>query len=236
MLNFRSILFMLFRGPAVVVIGGSWKTGKTDFALRISELLFDYGIISQAASNINTEGHYPQISDLMSLKNWLYGSRARKLYIFDEASEHVPNTRGMSAKSVGLKGLIPQVSKAHGRMIVIGHNIKKIDAEFYDETWCKALILKPIRPYHYTPAMIYSKLLPRPFKLTEIRRTNIKFDPYDLAPFTERPAKQIYFKDADKDLLYKWALNDPSVKGVVNRMVIRRKLQLFVKQVLEAQA
>lgn len=227
--TFRNILFRLFRGPSIVVIGGSWKTGKTDFALRISELLTSWGIVSQVASNIDTGGFYPQISDLVSLKNWLYGSKARKLYVFDEVSEHVPNTRGMSGLSVGIKGIIPQISKGHGRMIVIGHNIGKVDKELYDETWCRALILKPLKPYCFKPAMIYSRLLPKPFRLTEIQPTGIKFDPYSLAPFTERPANKVYFKDADKQLLWKWANRDPEVVGKVHRQIIHDKLVKFVK-------
>lgn len=233
--TFRSILFRLFRGPSIVVIGGSWKTGKTDFALSISEKLRAYNIVSQCASNIDTGGFYPQLTDAMSLKNWLYGSTARKLFIFDEASEHLPNTRGMSGKSVSIKGLIPQVSKARARMIIIGHDIKKVDSEVYNDTWCRAIILKPMTPYKYEPAMIYSKLLPRPFKLSSIQPTKIKFDAYSLAPFTERPEKSIYFKDADKDLLYKWATGDASVIGKIPRMTIHRKLKQFIKQTLEAE-
>jgi len=234
--SFRQILFRLFRGPSIVVIGGSWKTGKTDFSLRLSELLIQYGIVSKVASNIDTLGHYDQLTDAISLKNWLYGSQARKLYIFDEASEHLPNTRGMSGKSVSFKGLIPQVSKAHARMIIIGHDIKKVDSEMYNDTWCRALILKPNTPYRYMPAMIYSKLLPRPFKLAKIEQTKIKFDPYTLAPFTEKPEKEVFFKDADKQLLYKWAMRDPSVIGHVNRNVIHTKLIKFVKEHMDAEA
>lgn len=228
----RKILFMLFRGPSIVVIGGSWKTGKTDFGLRISELLLEYGIVSQVASNIDTMGFYPQLTDLVSLKNWLYASKARKLYIFDEASEHLPNTRGMSGKSVGIKGLIPQISKAHGRMIVIGHNISKVDKEVYDDTWCRALILKPNRPYCFQPAIIYSKLLPKPFRLVKICPTKIKFDPYTLAPFSERPEKAVYFKNVDKQLLWQWANRDPSVIGKIPRGTIHAKLVKYIKETL----
>ena len=234
--SLRSILFRLFRGPSIVVIGGTWKTGKTDFALRISECLLSYGIVSQVASNIDTQGTYPLISDLISLKAWLYASKARKLYIFDEASEHLPNTRGMSGKSVGIKGLIPQISKAHGRAIFIGHNIKKVDKEVYDETWCRALIMKPLRPYCYTPAIIYSNLLPRPILIKEIQQTKVPFDPYVLAPFTERPVNGVYFKDEDKNLLWKWANNDPEVIGKIARMTIHRKLKQYIKQTLENEA
>jgi hypothetical protein len=231
----HNILCRLFRGPAIVIIGGTWKTGKTDFALRISELLKMYGIVTEVASNIDTENYYPQISDITSLRSWLYQTRSRKLYIFDEASEHLPNTRGMSGKSVGIKSLIPQISKAHARMIVIGHNIKKVDAEIYDETWCRAIIMKPNIPYKYTPAIIYSRLLPKPFRIAEIQPTKIKFDPYLLAPFTERAEKSVYFKDEEKNILWKWANRDPEVIGKINRGRIHYMLTKFIKANLEAE-
>jgi len=192
-LNWSQILYRLFNGPSIVIIGGTWKTGKTDFGLKITEDLIKLGIVTEVAANIDTKGHYPQITDLISLKQWLYGTRNRKLYIFDEASEHLPNTRSMCGKSVGIKSLIPQVSKAHGRMIIIGHNIKKIDAEAYDTTWCRALIMKPLKPYTYMPARIYSPLFAKPILLSKISPTKISFDPYTLAPFTERPESTVYF-------------------------------------------
>lgn len=233
-LNYERILRSLFNGPSIVIIGGTWKTGKTDFALKISEDLKTLGIITEASSNIDTFGYYPQITDLISLKQWLYATRNRKLYIFDEASEHLPNTRGMSGKSVGIKGIIPQISKAHGRMIVIGHNIKKIDSETYDTTWCRALIMKPMKPYVYQPAVVYSPLFPKPVSIKTISPTKIKFDPYSLAPFTERPEKMVYFKTEDEQLLWSWA-NGTSAKELgKDNIQINRLTRKFVKNVLES--
>lgn len=232
-LDYQDILNRLFNGPSIVIIGGTWKTGKTDFALKISEDLKNLGIITEIATNIDTYNHYPQISDLISLKQWLYSTRNRKLYIFDEASEHLPNTRGMSGKSVGIKGIIPQISKAHGRMIIIGHNIKKIDAEAYDTTWCRALIMKPMKPYIYFPAIVYSPLFPKPISIKQISPTKIKFDPYSLAPFTERPEKQIYFKEESKQRLWTWSNGATCKELGINNMQINRLLRDYVHKTLE---
>jgi hypothetical protein len=235
MLNYQTIVTKLLDRPSIVVIGGSWKTGKTDFALKLSEDCLALDLVSEVASNIDTLGHYPNITDLTSTKQWLYGNKRRKLYIFDEASEHLPNTRGMSGKSVGIKGLIPQISKAHGRMIVVGHNINKVDKEVYDKTWCRGLIMKPLIPYHYTPAIVYSDFFPRPLKLSQISPTKIKFDPYTLAPFTESPEKGVFLKDADKQLLLNWAHGQNYKALGLKPMQLHRKLMAYVLNSLEAE-
>jgi hypothetical protein len=231
--SYSNILRRLFNAPSIVVIGGTWKTGKSDFGLKISEDLFKLKIISECASNIDTEGKYPLIADLVSLKQWLYSTKNRKLYIFDEASEHLPNTRGMSGKSVGIKSIIPQISKAHGRMIIIGHNIKKIDSEAYDPTWCRAIIMKPQKSFTYVPAIVYSTLFPRPLKLTSISPTTIKFDPYNLAPFTEKPEGVIYFKEEDKQKLWEWANGKSGEALGLHPMQLNRLARAFIRKQLE---
>lgn len=178
-------------------------------------------------------GHYEQITDLLTLKQWLYSNNRLKLYIFDEASEHAPCSRAMSSKNVGIKAIIPQVSKAHGRLIIVGHNLEKLDKELLNETWCKGIIQKIGQPFHYKTAMVISPLLPQVFKLEEIKPTKINFDPYDLAPFTERPEKGVYFKDEDKQLLNDWA-NGKSYKELgLHPMQLHRKLKVFVRRTLE---
>jgi hypothetical protein len=234
-ITYRQFLLKLFSKPSIVVIGGTWKTGKTDFGLKISEDLFELGLISECASNIDTKGHYPLITDTVNLKQWLYATSKRKLFIFDEASEHLPNTRGMSGKSVGIKGLIPQVSKAHGRMIIIGHNISKVDAEVYDKTWCRALIMKPLTPYRFTPAIVYSNLFVRPFKISSISPTKIAFDPFTLAAFSETPINGVFLKDKDKQLLLDWAHGSNYKQLGLMPMQLHRRLKAYVLSSLEAQ-
>jgi hypothetical protein len=139
----------------------------------------------------------------------------------------------MSGKSVGIKGLIPQISKAHGRMIIIGHNIEKIDKEAYEKTWCRAVIMKPLKPYTYTPAYIYSPLWKKPFCLNKISPTKIKFDPYSLAPFTEAPPKQIYFREEKKQMLWEWANGKSNTQLGLHPMQINRIVRDYVRKSLE---
>lgn len=199
-------LHRLFDHPSIVLIGGTWKSGKTDFSLKIAEDLkkihyMGTNLIQEVASNIETFGTYPQISDLISLRQWLYGSNRRKLYIFDEASEHLPSRRAMSRKNVGFIQIIPEISKAHARMIVVGHQLLKIDSQLLDDTWCRGAFLK----LELKKAQLISYLMPQPYIFDNIPPTTIKFDPYAIAPFTERPPKEEMFKDADLQKLWDWA-------------------------------
>jgi len=223
------ILRKLFSYPSVVLIGGTWKTGKTDFALKISEDLAKLGLIREVASNIDTSGYYPQIADLISLRHWLYASKKKKLYIFDEASEHLPSRRSMSAKNVGFIQIIPEISKAHAKMLVVGHNLEKVDKTLINSVWCRGVFTKS----NLKNAQLFSHLFSQPYVFNNIPRTSITFDPYAIAPFTEKPPGNIYFKDDDLQLLWRWC-NGENYKDLgIAPMTLHRKLKKFIRQTLE---
>lgn len=136
----------------------------------------------------------------------------------------------MSKKSVGTKSVIPQISKAHGRMIIVGHNLEKIDSTMLDETWCRAIFFKHSKKH----ATIVSQLLPKPFDIVNIPPTKIEFDPYVLAPFTEKPENNtVFFKEKDKQTLYDWSHGKtPKELGLSNQQ-ISRIVKPFVARMLE---
>jgi hypothetical protein len=229
-------LHKLFDYPSIVLIGGRWKTGKTDFALFIAEILLKlpsgHGgtMISEVASNIQTDRKdFRYIYDLVSLRQWLYATGQRKLYIFDEASEHLPSRRAMTTKTVSFIQLIPEISKAHARMIVIGHQLLTIDKTFLDDVWCRGVFLK----LQLKKAQLFSSLLTHPYVFSNIPRTSIKFDPYAIAPFTEKPSGTLFFKDEDKQLLWEWANGKTYKELGVHNMKLNRTLRKYVKQTLE---
>jgi hypothetical protein len=226
-------LHLLFEKPSLVLVGGKWKTGKTDFALFIAECLLKLPswsnpehttIISEVASNIETFGRFPMISDMISLKQWLYESTKRKLYILDEANIHLPSRRAMSGKSVEFIKLLAEISKAHARLIVIAQDVLSVDKMFLEEVWCRGVFVKQ----SLKKAQLFSTELIRPYTFSNIPPTSIKFDPYAIAPFTETPSGKLYFKDEDKQLVWRW-LNGESYKqlGVHNM-----KLNRIVKKIL----
>jgi hypothetical protein len=231
------VLHKLFDHPSVVLIGGVWKSGKTDFALYIAETLqkipfADSGetkIITDVASNIDTKGHYPYVYDLVSLRQWLYSNNHRKLYILDEASEHLPGRRAMSTKSVGFIQIIPEISKAHGRLLVVGHQLLTIDKTLLDEVWCRGAFLK----LGLKKAQLISHLLPRPYAFDNIPRTSVPFDPYSIAPFQEQPSGKLLFKDKDQQLLWEWS-NGKNYKELgIHSMQLNRMLRKYVKITME---
>ena len=231
--KWKYVLHKLFDYPSIVLIGGRWKTGKTDFALFIAENLlkmpFGQGggmMISEVASNIKTDNpKFKYIYDLVSLRNWLYESKCRKLYIFDEASEHLPSRRAMTTKTVSFVQLIPEISKAHARMIVIGHQLLTIDKTFLDDVWCRGVFLK----LGLKKAQLFSSLLTHPYTFSNIPATSIKFDPYAIAPFQEMPSGNVVFKDQDRQLLWEW-VNGKNYKELgIKPMQLHRKLKQYMK-------
>ena len=228
------VLHKLFDHPSIVLIGGTWKSGKTDFALYIAQTLLSLPlmgthIIQEVASNIDTDGKFPQISDLISLRQWLYESKVRKLYIMDEASEHFPSRRAMSGKNVGFVKLIPEISKAHARMLVVGHQLLKIDSILLDEVWCRGAFIK----LELKRAQLISHLLPQPYMFRNIPKTTITFDPYAIAPFTEQPEGSILFKDEEKQLLWKWSNGTPFKELGLHPMSLNRMVRKYVRNSLE---
>lgn len=147
--TWKHILHLFFDHPSVILIGGVWKSGKTDFSLYIAETLLklplgDGTVISEVASNIDTKGTFPVISDTVSLRTWLYSNSKRKLYIFDELNEHLAARRAMTGKNVGFISLIPEISKAHARLLMVGHQLLTVDKTFLDDIWCRGIFIKKV--------------------------------------------------------------------------------------------
>lgn len=227
--KFHYSLHKLFDHPAVILIGGIWKSGKTDFALFIAETLQKLNIIREVASNIDTKDHFPMITDLLSLRQWLYGSNKNKLYIFDEANIHLTSRRAMSGKNTEVLRLFGEVSKAHARMIFIAQNLLRVDKELLDETWVRGVFIKR----NLKKADLISHLIRKKFSFKNIPRTSIPFDPYAVAPFTQQPQGNLYFKDTDLQILWDWS-NGATYKTLgLAPMTLHRKLKKFVKQTLE---
>lgn len=234
--DFDFCLFKLFDLPSsFVLIIGDWKTGKTDFALLIAERLLELRIVSKVASNIKTwDCPIEFISDLPTLKAWLHADRTRKLYIFDEAGLHLHRRRSMSKKNIGFMTLLPEISKAHARMIGITQNPTSIDKELLSPVWCKGLIFKLSK---LKVKMVSELFLPDNAvqEFYPVPKTNIPFDPYAIAPFkltapTQVPAN---LKDKDMQILWEWSVNEKSTKKMnIHPMTLNRIVRKFVKEIL----
>jgi len=238
--DFDFCLKKMFDLPSsMVLIIGDWKTGKTDFALLIAERLLELGIVTKVASNIQTKDpRITFISDLPTLKAWLHADRTRKLYIFDEAGMHLHRRRSMSRKNIAFMTILPEISKAHARMICILQNPESIDKELLSPVWCKGLIIKENK----YKAKFISELFPpdrKVFEFYPVPKTNIPFDPYAIAPFKLSAPKQIpeFIKDEELKILWEWSVNNKSIHQLgLHPMQMNRIVKKFVKRILESQS
>lgn len=232
---FDQILKRIFSVPTMVLIVGDWKTGKTDFALLIAERLLELEIVKKVASNIETKDpRITFISSLERLKQWLHMDKIRKLYILDEAGVHIPRRTPMKEKNVQAIQLLPEISKAHARLIVVAQDPDGIDSQFLNPVWCKAIFVKD----GLKNARLISDQFETVIKLSDIPKTTIAFDPYAIAPFTLTEPLRMptwVLKNEEYKILWQWAIEGKSYKDIgIHRMQLRRLLQKFVANVLKS--
>lgn len=232
--------FFYWLPTSFVLIVGDWKTGKTDTALLIAERLLELGFVDKVASNIDCKGdpRVEWIYDLPTLREWLYEDRRRKLYILDEVQEHFHRRRATSKKNVALVTLLPEISKAKAYLIGCTHNPASADNELLSPVWLKGLIQKVSKKF----AIVSSepKILPPSGikRWKNLPRTNIPFDPYDVAPFKLNRPTPIpeRLKDKELQILWEWAVNKKPVRELgLHQMQLNRLVRKFVAQVLQAQ-
>jgi hypothetical protein len=187
---FIKAVTILLLEPALIIVFGPWKTGKTDLGLLISELAIMNEVVHDVKTNIGQD-RYNQITDFETLKEWLHGQgqykdlkHVIKLYVFDELNVHAIARRSMTKKNVTLETILPEVSKAKARMLLLCQNPRQIDRILKDRTWLKGAIQKvSLRKANlFCPKVSFRKI-----PINGIPPTSIKFDPYLTAPMTLKP-------------------------------------------------
>lgn len=190
--KFRSIINRIYTHPAsIIVITGDWKTGKTDFALWIFELLRQLGYVSKCASNIEIYKDYQHneridepvklIESMTDLKVWVqeYG---RKLFIYDEAIESSPSRDAMTTLNKAWLKFIPQLSKTHTHLLVLTQEQALIDSIFKNPTFSWGFWRKATKKI----AIFRSeKLRIKKYVLKDVPPTHIIFDPDKIATFNQ---------------------------------------------------
>lgn len=133
----------LFQDPCLILMRGPWRKGKTDAALLLLHLGLKWKLLGKGASNIWTYNN-PKVTYVRSmphLKRWLHGDRITKLFIFDEALAHVPKRAPMSKTNVNWIRFLAEVSKGHGRIIIISQT-SDIDKVLLNSTFLRAELVK----------------------------------------------------------------------------------------------
>jgi hypothetical protein len=232
---FDQILKRIFSIPVMALVVGDWKTGKTDFALLIAERLLELGIVKKVASNIETKDPRIEfVSSLEKLKHWLYMDKMRKLYILDEAGVHVPRRTPMKEKNVKAIQLLPEISKAHAKLIIVTQDPDGIDSQFLNPVWLKAMFVKD----SLKNARLISDFFETVISIRDIPPTTIKFDPYAIAPFTLTEPLRMpawILKDEQYKLLWQWAIEGKSFKTLgIHPMQLNRIVRKFIANILKS--
>ena len=185
----------ILKDPVLILILGRWRSGKTDVALYMAEKCLSWGLIDKVASNIytNEDPRITYVVSLPHLRRWLHMDRSKKLYLFDEALAHLPSRGAMSKKNIEFIKILAEVSKGHGRIIIISQT-DKIDSTLKDSTFLRLVIYKITKK-----VMIWrSPAFKKPLKFIGIPRTSVKFDKDRLAEFSEK--ESLLYSDLSPEL------------------------------------
>lgn len=242
---FTDALIRLYMHTSLTLIGGNWKTGKTDFSLMLAETLLktphpkdsDRPIIHRIVSNIEVDHEaFDYVSSYQGMKYWCHRNKnIRTLAIVDEANVHFTKRRAVSRANVNMIRLFPELSKTRTRLIMIGQELATTDSEFLNETWLRGVWIK----LKQKKVRLISPLIPE-LKRTfnDVPKTTIDFDPYAIAPFTEKPTGSGYkiFEDDEKQLLWRWSNDTPCRELGIHQWQLNRIVRKFVRTVLEPEA
>jgi len=180
-MNLNGILKKIFKDdPApTVIIHGKKFTGKTDFSLALGEKCLELGYVQEVGTNIKTD-KFSQIDSYVKLKKWLRSTTKSKLFIFDEAGVHLHARRSMSKANVNFLKLAHLIRKYRCKWILITVRFKDLDPGLRDPEICTAIIEKLGKKV----AKIYITSEEKIYIVTDIPRTKIMFDTYQIAEFS----------------------------------------------------
>ena len=190
----ESCLRKIYDTPAsVTVIAGEWKTGKTDFALRLSfdELKEKLGIIKEIGTNIEVykDSSFSELDDriryvdnFVDLESFLFGNRNRKVFIYDEAIKTTPSRKAMSKINTKWLEYVPELSKARCHLIIITQEEEFTEKLFLHPTFVRARWIKLNKTTVELVIGRYEK-----YRFYDIPKTSLIFDPFNSAIWRMQP-------------------------------------------------
>jgi len=226
----EGILRRIYGGPAsVTTISGPWKTGKTDFALHLTEELKRLGLIYVAGANIQCfkdndceiqdESQIQYIDNFGTLENWMFSGN-RKVMLYDEAITSTPSRRAMSGMNTEWLKIIPELSKGRMHLIVVTQEESITEKVFFHPTfhmasWEKIRLSKYNPQFRKMVRLRASKFIPKPFIFKNLPPTKIIFDPFRSATWRMSP-QETDIMDDDLRILFDYG-NGISYDDIVKR-------------------
>lgn len=232
----------------IVVVKGYWKTGKTNTALFILEVLKEIGIIELGATNIKIQEteHFKFIEDMESLKRFHYDDPIKpksKAFIFDEAGKLALRRRAMNKTNVNWMRFIPELSKGKMKLFIITQSEFLTDSMFVNTSFTKVVIetFKHDR-YGYSIA-IESQLLEKKYntgylRLNKFPKTSIKYSPYESAEWFDEKATSDNSRLLCCDVAHDYAVKNMSMskiadaRGWTTRTITLRLIKRHIRHTL----
>jgi hypothetical protein len=228
--TWESCLRRIYGGPASVIsISGPWKTGKTDFALHLTEELKRLGLIYVAGANIQCfkdnnceiqdESQIKYIDNFGTLEGWMFSGN-RKAMLYDEAITSTPSRRAMSEINTHWLKIIPELSKGRMHLIVITQEESITEKVFFHPTfhmasWEKIRLSKYNPQFRKMVKLRASKFIPKPIIFKNLPPTKIIFDPFRSATWRMAP-QETDIMDDDLRILFDYG------QGVSSDEIVKR--------------
>lgn len=219
-----------------IIIFGRRETGKTDFALLISEILQDSGLMKFFSTNIKiykSDFLISHITNLEDLKFWCKENNGKKLFIFDEYGKAMRRRSPMSSLNVKLIDELQILRKHKLSTIAVTVDEKYVDNASLGSDVLDGFFIKP--NYKNQKIALWFDLLTNENKtLKGIPPTSIKFDTWDVAPFKEFGSKRgTRFKDEQLQILWKLANGATGKEVGLHTQQVHRLKNKFIKDTLE---
>lgn len=200
--KYSQVLKAIYDSPAgVTIVKGHWKTGKTDFALKLYEQLKQLGLIYEAAGNVQLfEDHectklsnkdMQYIDNFAFLKAWMFRDLHRKFFVYDEAMKNAPSKKAMTQLNSEWQRIIPELSKGKVHLIAITQEESMTEKIFGHPTFCIARWEKIDLPKHHPQyrkkVRVSSKGLRQKYEFGNLEATSLNFNPYRSAEWSMEP-------------------------------------------------
>ena len=200
--KFRSVLNSIYQEPhGITIIDGYWKTGKTNFVLKLYEILKDMGLVYEASGNIKlfTDDTYETattkdvkyIDNFAMLQAWMFRNLHRKAFFFDEAMKSAPSKRAMTKLNAKWQEVIPELSKGKVHLFALTQEDSMTEKIFKHRTfnvarWTK-IMLPPSHPQYRRRVKVSSKLLNEKYVFDNVTKCKLIYNPYLSASWSLEP-------------------------------------------------
>jgi hypothetical protein len=176
----------MFHVPApIIFVTGRMGKGKTNFSLLLCELALINRWVKHVATNIKVEDpRFLRITSFAELESWLKVDRRKKLFDFDEASSNISRRTPLAKLNRQIIDLAFKLRKYRAYLVIVAVSRALVDSTFEA---IPDLVLGEFKKISRDKALLTSPIFDDAIILHNIPSTTVKFDTYDIAPFTLAP-------------------------------------------------